>query len=76
MVLLICSVTREIYCMSVRPGKGILPLWLLLRFLPFLFFFVRGSFSLIKLSVTGDVFYCTDCKAHGGNVIVIRWLCK
>ena len=34
-VALFC--TRDIYCMSVRPGRGIPPLWLFLRFLPLFF---------------------------------------
>lgn len=66
---------RSTACLSVL-GKGFFLCGSFWGFFHFCFFFVRGSFSLIKLSVTGDVFYCTDCKAHGGNVIVIRWLCK
>ena len=42
---LYCSFcTRDIYCMSVLPGRGISPLWLFLMFLPLFFF----SFYLVK----------------------------
>ena len=36
-VALFC--TRDIYCMSVHPGRGIPPLWLFLRFPPLFFLF-------------------------------------
>ena len=69
---------------SVRPGRGIPPLWLFLRFLPFFFFFtlLKGFFSpffsphqrdphLNRGSKDGGCCCCTDLKAHWGNVIVI-----
>ena len=54
--------------MSVHPGRGISPLWLILRFLQshlFIYLFIEhGKFVL----GTEDVVHCTDCKAHPGNV--------
>ena len=38
-VVLVC--TCDIYCMSVCPGRGISPLWLILRFLPSIYFWVK-----------------------------------
>ena len=53
-VVLFC--TFDIYCMSVRPGRGIPPLWLFLRFLPFLFFFPvkRFFFSICEVFPHSD----------------------
>ena len=67
-VVLFC--TCNIYRMSVRLRRGDPPLWLFLRFL---FFPVKRVFFLTwnESLRTEDVLYCTDCKAHWGNVIVI-----
>ena len=72
--------THNIYCMSVCPGRVIPTLWLFLRFLPFVFFLLKGFFfhqnvkfflTQIEGLRTEYVVYCTDCKAHWDNVIVI-----
>ena len=49
------SFTLDIYCTSVRPGRGIPHMWLSLRFL-LSFYLLKGflsSFSLLLLRVKG-----------------------
>ena len=63
-VVLVC--TCDIYCMSVCPGRGISPLWLILRFLPSIYFWVSfqyGKFFLTQIEglITDDAVHCTDC---------------
>ncbi len=55
--------TLDIYCMSVRPERGIPPLLLLLRFLPF-FVPVKGFFIIRVEGLRTEGVICgTDCKA-------------
>ena len=68
--------TCDIHCTSVRPGRGIPPLWLFLRFLPH-FFPVKGFF-VGKFFLTGTeglrtegVTPCTDCKALWGKMCFV-----
>ena len=81
-VVLFC--TRNIYCISVHPGRGIPPLRLFLRFLPsffpcslfpfFSFFSLNKTcFSSVELSVSRQrmPFTVQFVKAHWGDVIVI-----
>ena len=68
----------SIYYMSVRPGRGIPPLWLFLRFLPSLFLgFLTGLTQYGKFLLTRneglrtkDVVLCTHCKALWHDVTV------
>ncbi len=65
--------THDIYCKSVRPGRGIPPLLVLLRFLPFFFSLLKvlwGDILLIwfeGLRTEGAV-CCIDCKAPWGKL--------
>ena len=55
LILIMFSITRGIYCTSVRPGRGIPHMWLSLRFL-LSFYLLKGffsSFSLLLLRVKG-----------------------
>ena len=66
------------HCTSVHPGRGIPPLPLFLRFLPFFLpvkrVFLWLSFSLadvrVALSRTEGVVSCTDCKAPRGKFVI------
>ena len=54
-ILIMFSFTLDIYCTSVRPGRGIPHMWLSLRFL-LSFYLLKGffsSFSLLLLRVKG-----------------------
>ena len=55
LILIMFSFTLDIYCTSVRPGRGIPHMWLSLRFL-LSFYLLKGffsSFSLLLLRVKG-----------------------
>ena len=55
LILMMFSFTLDIYCTSVRPGRGIPHMWLSLRFL-LSFYLLKGffsSFSLLLLRVKG-----------------------
>ena len=55
LILIMFSFTCDIYCTSVRPGRGIPHMWLSLRFL-LSFYLLKGffsSFSLLLLRVKG-----------------------
>ena len=55
LILIMFSFTIDIYCTSVRPGRGIPHMWLSLRFL-LSFYLLKGvfsSFSLLLLRVKG-----------------------
>ena len=55
LILIMFSFTLDIYCTSVRPGRGIPHMWLSLRFL-LSFYLLKGffsSFSLLWLRVKG-----------------------
>lgn len=74
LVVLFCA--RSIYCTSVHPGREVPPLFLFLRIPPFFFFFflLQGVFDVWGVSPPSNwrIAHRTDCKAHGGNVILRR----
>ncbi len=56
---------HDIYCMFVRPGRGIPPLLL------FHFFSLKGFFCELR-----EVLYCTDYKAFRGKFVILGYASK
>ena len=69
------SFTLDIYCTSVRPGRGIPHMWLSLRFL-LSFYLLKGffsSFSLLLLRVKGRGWCHTLLKPYETNCGLWIW---